>query len=168
MLLGLELEMGIEWRRCSSRSGRRRGVESSTRMSQDRDGYIRPTLARARTRPAKATGFQAPGQTVPIPTPVTAIAATEAPIPTPNSSRADTPAIDRRPHRRRRNTAERLEPFCTYQSLRKKGTRYAKSILTKFILTTRDCVACVPFEPLIRRLTGVEGLKVRLSRPLQN
>jgi hypothetical protein len=167
MLLGFELEMGIEWRRCSSRSGRRRGVESSTRMSQDRDGYIRPTLTRARTRPAKAAGFQAPGQTVPIPTPVTAIATTEAPIPTPNSSRADTPAIDRRPHRRQRNTAERLEPLYLPIS-KKKGTRYAKSILTKFILTTRDCVAWVLFEPLIRRLTGVEGLKVRLSRPLQN
>ena len=114
MLLGFELEMEIEWRRCSSRSGRRRGVESSTRMSQDRDGYIRPTLARARTRPAKAAGFQAPGQTAPIPTPVTAIATTEVPIPTPNSSRADTPAIDRRPHRRQRNATQHSRTSRTF------------------------------------------------------
>lgn len=142
MLLGVELEMGIEWRRRRCSGDRRRRVESSTRMSQDRHGYIRPMLARALTRPAKATGPQIPGQTVPTPTPVTAIATTEAPIATRTLSRsqADTPAIDTRPHRK---ATQHKVSSLFLPIFKEKRARYAKSNLTKFILTTRDCVACV-------------------------
>jgi hypothetical protein len=54
MLLGFELEMETEtellWRWRRRRGRRRRRMESSTRMSQKRDAYIRPTLSRARAR----------------------------------------------------------------------------------------------------------------------
>lgn len=132
-LLGSELEMELLWRRRRRGRRRRRRVESSTRMSQDRDGYIRLTLSRTDNRP------QATGPIAPTPTPATAEAHCSVSV----SAPSDTHPIDARPHRasRDRRQTNQAKPIPTLAKEKEARRLHAKdkSRLQNFILATCGC-----------------------------